>query len=156
MKNRLWGWKLNCFNDSREVGHNKVPGVVELYPPVSWQNCFIIVVLHDTQDKPATRQWKTTKVTPDNMVSSCFNSTKRGLPKVERSRKSRAMNAMKKSGSENLHDNRVLVVVRGRESLLHYGTSRKAKENSLSFNTTMERCVRHYEKSDKCVEKLRK
>jgi hypothetical protein len=61
-----------------------------------------------------------------------------------------------KSGSENLHDNRVLVVVRGRESLLHYGASRKAKENSLSFNTNRERCVRHYEKSDKRVEKLRK
>ena len=63
---------------------------------------------------------------------------------------------MQKAVLKIRHDNRVPIVVRGRGKPATHGASRKAKGNSLSFNTTMERCVRHYEKSDKRVEKLRK
>jgi len=57
-------------------------------------------IFTDIQDRPATGKWKMTKVTSDNTIRLCFNSTKRRLPTAERCPFT-AMNAMKKSGSEN-------------------------------------------------------
>ena len=60
------------------------------------------------------------------------------------------MSAMRKVTLNIYYGNRVSVVVRGRESRPH-GEGRQS-----FFNTNnKERCVRHYVKSRKCIEKFK-